>query len=53
MEGDGWLSWYRYKRTRLLRYLSGSNQDIYQKYKMGDISKGVINTLKLAIKKKK
>jgi hypothetical protein len=28
----------------------GSNPDISQKYKMGDISKGVANTVKLATK---
>ncbi len=51
--GDGWLSWV----AKLVRWVaklvaclfatkgSGSNPDIYQKYKIGDISKGVSNTL--------
>ncbi len=41
-KGDGWLSW---QRTCLLRQYMGSNPDISQKYKMGDISKGLANTL--------
>jgi hypothetical protein len=37
-QGDGWLSWYR---TASAGYGSslGSNPDISQKYKMGDVSK--------------
>jgi hypothetical protein len=42
-QGDGWLSW-------LLRQLSGFESHISQKYKMGDISKGVANTRKPAKK---
>jgi hypothetical protein len=44
-QGDGWLSC-------LLRQLAGfeSNPDISQKYKMGDKSKEVANTLKPAKK---
>jgi hypothetical protein len=44
VEGDGWLSC---KRTCMLRQLSGfeSTPDISQKYKTGDITKGVANTL--------
>ncbi len=38
--GDGWLSW----KGACLHSL-GSNPDISQKYTMGDISKGVTNTL--------
>jgi hypothetical protein len=50
--GDGWLSWYGRWVAKLVysappRYGSslGLNPDISQKYKMGDMSKGVAYTL--------
>jgi hypothetical protein len=38
-EGDGWLSWY--STSACYGSSLGSNLDIFQKYKMGDISEGV------------
>jgi hypothetical protein len=49
IHGDGWLSYGDACYGSTL----GSNPDISQKYKMGDISKGVDNTLKPAKKYKK
>ncbi len=54
VEGDGWLSYREIgglvQGDEWLSLGSGSslrsNPDISQKYKMGDISKGVANTLK-------
>jgi hypothetical protein len=42
VQGDGWLSWYGSSL--------GSNPDISQKYKIGDKSKGVANTIQSAKK---
>jgi hypothetical protein len=42
IKGDGWLSW---QRACLLRQLSGLESRHLSKYKMDDISKGVVNTL--------
>ncbi len=40
-QGDGWLSWYR---ACCYDSSLGSNPDISKKYKMGEISKEVVNT---------
>ncbi len=46
IKGDGWLSWYLVGSAPDCYSSSlGSNTDISEIYKMGDISKGVTNTL--------
>ncbi len=46
-QGDGWLGSWVAKLVAPSCYGSslGSNSDIFQEYKMGNISKGVANTL--------